>query len=381
MEKFDVVVVGCGGVGSSALYQLSKLGLKVAGIDQFSPPHNLGSTHGQTRVIRKAYFEHPDYVPLLERSYDLWRELESDASTKLLIQSGVLEVGPSDGILIRGVKQSASQHNLDIEFPSRHDALSRFRGVEIPEGFEVAYEKEGGYLLVEKCVEAYLSLAKASNAKVFSNTKVLDWKASHSGIKLKTSNGNIESGAMIIAGGPWASTMLGRIHGLHLSLVRKYMYWYLNTDQRYMATSGFPVFAFELPDKNTNRLYYGFPQLGAEGVKVAEHTRGVTIDKPEYNASEFDPYQKETGDFLSRYLPGVSDSLVSAQSCIYTMSHDENFYIDVHPEYGNVAFAAGLSGHGFKFTPVLGEILTNLATDDTPVSKFEFLKARPDQRV
>lgn len=381
MKIFDVVVIGCGGVGSSALYNLSRRGLDVAGIDRFSPPHNMGSTHGHTRAIRKAYFEHPDYVPLLERCYDLWRELELEAQINLLTLSGILEIGPANGILIDGVKESADLHNLEVDFLTGADVMKRFPGVVVPEGYKAAFESEGGYLFVEQCVESYLSLARSQGASLFTNTTLLGWKQIGDSIRLETTRGVIECGGLVVAGGPWSSSILGSISELQLSLYRKHMYWYANTDQRYLASSGLPVFAFELTSSASTRIYYGFPQLNQQGVKIAEHTRGVLIDQPESTDGDTDPFVGETEEFLANFLPGVSSDLVSAQSCIYSMSHDENFYVDIHPEYDNVVYAAGLSGHGFKFAPVLGEILTDLVTGTTPAQNIDFLRTSSARRT
>jgi len=385
-EKYDVVVVGCGGVGSATLYNLASRGLNVLGIDKYSPPHNLGSSHGHTRAIRKAYFEHPDYVPLLQKSYELWQNLEENAQKKLMHLVGVLEIGPPDGILINGIRQSAEQHNLPVEFPSAKETLERFPGFSFTDEFDIAFEKDAGYLLVEKCIESYLSLAVSLGAEILNNTSVLDWSASSSGVEINSSKGSIQAGALVLAGGPWASSLLGNIEGVRLALRKKHMYWYSNDNPTYFESSGFPVFACELSSKDNNRVYYGFPQIDSTGVKLAEHTGGVLVNNPENtreNAHESthenkyataDPEATETDLFRRTYLPHITGKISRHESCLYTVSHDENFYLDTHPEFDNVAYAAGLSGHGFKFSPVLGEVLADLVIDGKTAHNIDFLR-------
>jgi len=183
-NNYNVVVVGCGGVGSAALYSLASRGIRVAGIDKFSPPHLNGSSHGQTRAIRKAYFEHPNYVPLLERSYELWRQLEHESNKELMHLVGLLEIGPVDGHLVSCVRKSAEKHNLPVEFLSSKEVTELSPGLYIPDNFEAAYEKDAGYLLVEKCIDSFLSVAISLGADMYTNTTVLDWSASSNGSEL-----------------------------------------------------------------------------------------------------------------------------------------------------------------------------------------------------
>ena len=379
MKKYDVIVVGCGGVGSAALYSLSSRGFRVAGLDKFSPPHHNGSSHGHTRAIRKAYFEHPDYVPLLQSSYKLWRELEQKSHKELMNLVGLLEVGPPDGMLVTGVRQSAELHNLPVEFLSPSEVSNQFPGLSLREEFEIAYEKDAGYLLVEDCIESFLSLAVNSGAELLTETMVLDWSAKPGGVSVRTSKGLIAGDALILAGGPWASSLLGSIDGVRLELRKKHMYWYSNQNPKYFSSSGFPVFALELPEEDNNRVYYGFPQINSDGVKLAEHTGGLLVNSADNVQNMIDPDANETDLFRRTYLPHISGSVSRHESCLYTLSHDENFYLDVHPQFDNVAFAAGLSGHGFKFAPVLGEVLADLVTKCASLHEFGYLRAKANR--
>lgn len=374
-DKCDVIVVGCGGIGSAALYSLASRGLDVVGIDKFSPPHIYGSSHGDTRAIRKAYFEHPNYVPLLQSSYTLWRNLEKRTQKNLMHLVGVLGIGPSDGILINGVRKSARTHNLPVEFLSINDASELFPGLSLTDENEIAFEQNAGYLLVEDCIESFLSLSISLGAKVLTDTCVLEWSASPGGsIQVSTSTGSIEADALVLTAGPWASSLLGTIEGPRLSLRKKHMYWYSNDNPAYFSSSGFPVFAFELSTQDDGRVYYGFPQHNSSGVKLAEHTGGEWVESPANIHKSTDPDEKRTTLFQRTYLPHISGKLVRQEACLYTVSHDENFYLDTHPEFNNVAYAAGLSGHGFKFAPVLGEILADLATEGKTAHDIDFLR-------
>jgi len=374
--KYDVVVVGCGGVGSAALYSLSSRGYRVAGLDRYSPPHTYGSSHGHTRAIRKAYFEHPNYVPLLVKSYELWRKLEKNVKKDLLHLVGMLEVGPPDGELIKGIRHSADVHDLPVEFLSLHETSELFPGLGLTDEFLFAFERDAGYLLVEDCIASFLALATSSGAELITDTVVSDWSASLDGVEIKTSKGTIQAGALVLAGGPWASQLLGKTQGVSLELRKKHMYWYSNDDQQYFSSSGFPVFAFELPAKDNYRIYYGFPQINSDGVKFAEHSGGLLVDSPDSIKDKHDPDAHKTDLFARTYLPHISGSVSRHETCLYTLSPDENFYLDVHPQFDNVAFAAGLSGHGFKFAPVLGEVLADLVTKSSSPYDIDFLRAR-----
>jgi len=254
-----------------------------------------------------------------------------------------------------------------------------FPGFSLNDDFDVAFERDAGYLLVEECIRSFISLAVNLGADVLPNTSVLDWSASSSGIEVHTSEGPIQTGALILAGGPWASSLLGNVNGVSLALRKKHMYWYSNDNPKYFESSGFPVFACELPSKDAStdngRVYYGFPQLDSTGVKLAEHTGGVLVDTPENTVAAADPEAKQTDRFRRTYLPHITGEISKHESCLYTVSHDENFYLDSHPEFDKVAYVAGLSGHGFKFAPILGEVLADLVTNGNTAHNIEFLRA------
>jgi monomeric sarcosine oxidase len=369
IHQYDAIVLGAGGVGSAALFELARRGLRVVGVDRFSPPHDRGSTHGQTRVIRQAYFEHPDYVPLLLDACKDWRELEARTGRTLYYPVGLVEVGSTDGAVVPGVLRAAALHQLPVERLSADDVVERWPGLRVPGDFEAVFEPGAGYLLVEDCVRAYLEAATAAGAELVTGAEVLEWNATQRAVHVRTSLGELQAERLIIAAGAWAGKLLAELK-LELHVRRKSLFWYEPIRGDHVAASRMPVFLYELP----GGVYYGFPMIDPRGVKVAEHSGGHEVDDPLSVDRTIDmDEQQRVSDFIGIYLPEVSQRLTDHSVCLYTMSPDEHFIIDRHPLYDNVVFAAGLSGHGFKFVPVLGRALADLAIDGRTGLPIEFL--------
>ncbi len=391
MQTYDVIVLGAGGVWSAALYELARRGVRAVGIDRYCPPHDLGSSHGQTRVIRQAYFEHSDYVPLLKETYRLWRELEAATGRKLFHQVGLLEVGPADGVVVPGVLRAAAEHGLAVEQLSPGDVERRWPGLRVLDDLVGVFESSAGYLLVEDCVAANLAAAQAAGATLLADTVVDEWTADDRGVRVRTSAGEIAAAKLIIAAGSWAGSLLGDVP-LKLSVRRKSLFWFETDSPQYDVAAGFPVYLFELPagprgavsprlsfsslgeTRPRAGVFYGFPRIDGRSVKVAEHTGGAAVDDPATVNRAIDSIeQRRVEDFLVAHLPEVSPRVVDHAVCLYTMSPDEHFIVDRHPAHANVVFAAGLSGHGFKFTPVLGRALADLALDGSTPLAIDFL--------
>lgn len=371
MDIYDAIVLGTGGVGSAALMHLARRGCRVLGVDRFAPPHEFGSSHGQTRIIRQAYFEHPDYTPLLLDCYRLWNELAADAGEQLYFETGVLQIGPPDGEVVSGVFQAANQHSLDVERLESGEIERRWPAMKVPNGFIGAYEQHAGYLLVEKCVEAHLQAARQAGAEQLCSTEILSWDPGPP-VRLRTSEGDLRARRLIITAGPWASSLLGDLH-LQLEVRRKSVFWYSSNDASDSVHRQLPCFLYELP----NGVFYGMPQRDERGVKVAEHSGGQKIDEP----LEVDR-QVDAADLLSvtafvdGHLPLLASDHREHSVCMYTMSPDQHFVVDRHPAHEHIAFAAGLSGHGFKFAPVLGQALTELVLDGGTELPIDFLRLR-----
>lgn len=368
---FDVIVVGAGGVGSAAMWQLAKRGVRVLGLDRFRPPHDRGSSHGHTRIIRQAYFEHPNYVPLLLRSYELWEELEAAVSQQLKFEVGLLQVGPGDGEVVPGVLNAAEQHGLAVEQLSPSEIRARWPAFRPPENSVGVFEKRGGWLHVENCVAACLNAAHRAGAELFSGIEVDGW-TSGGDLIVHTSRGDFTAGRLIITAGAWAGPLLEAL-SVPLQVRRKPLMWFPSHDRTTRADEGFPCYLFELPQG----VFYGFPQVDAQGLKMAEHSGGETVDDPlAVDRTLRDSDRAPVEAFASECLPTVSRVCGKHAVCLYTMSPDEHFIVDRLPEDPRIAFAAGLSGHGFKFTPVLGQALAELVLEGRTELPVGFLSLR-----
>ena len=358
-STYDVIVLGTGGVGSAALFELANRGLRVVGVDRFAGGHNRGSSHGHTRVIRQAYFEHPHYVPLVLRAYELWHRLEERIGWKLYHEVGLLEAGPEDGILIPGILDSTHEHGLEVETVTERDVRDRFPGYRIPDGGRAVYERRAGYLMAEQSVLAHLDQASQLGAQLWHGHTVRGWCVENGEVRVDTSGGVLRAARLIITAGAWAPQLLNTL-GISLRVVRKHLHWYENHDPSYHVDAACPIFFFEVPEG----LFYGFPHIDDRGVKLAEHSGGEPVVDPLHMDRRIDPADiRRVEDFLRSYLPGVSAKRTDHVVCMYTKSSDDHFILDFHPSHPQVCFAAGLSGHGFKFTPVLAEALVDLAVE------------------
>ncbi|MCC6508087.1 MAG: N-methyl-L-tryptophan oxidase [Pirellulaceae bacterium] len=368
---FDLAVIGCGGIGSAVLYHAAKTGAKAIGIEQFQPVHDRGSSHGHTRIIRQAYFEHPDYVPLLLEAYQLWSELEQSAGQQLYVQTGLLQAGPVDGEIVPGVLRSAALHDLAVDQLTAQQAMERYPMFRLPADHIAAFEQRAGYLFVEQCVGAHLRLAVEANAQLFSDTRLIDFDASGELIRLNTDRGIIEARRMVMTVGAWLPRWMSAVN-MPLTVLRKHLHWYQSNDQRTQRSQGCPLFFFE----NEIGSFYGFPAIDAQwGLKVAEHSGGESISDPatlDRTLESNDLARIE--QFLGEYFHG---ELIHQQHavCMYTMTKDQHFLIDVHPHDDRIWLAGGFSGHGFKFASVLGKLVSQAALGNGWDERLKFLRA------
>jgi monomeric sarcosine oxidase len=368
LRSHDCIVLGVGGVGSAVLCHLARRGAKAMGIDRFLPPHDRGSSHGESRLIRQAYFEHHDYVPLLLRAYDLWAELERRAGRKLYHETGLLEVGPPGGLVVPGVLASARAYGLAVEEVPPRELERRFPGYQAPGGLAAALEPRAGYLRVEDCVRAHLDDAIHGGAELRVE-EAIDWRADGDGFVVRTARAEHRAASLAITAGPWAARLLDRL-GARLRVKRKPAFWLEPREPLYREEDGRPSFLYETPDG----VFYGMPD-GGSGLKVAEHTGGDAIEDPlAVDRSIHEPELERVKRFLWDHLPGAAGGRLLRHSvCLYTMSPDEHFIVGRHPEHERAVLAAGLSGHGFKFTSVLGEALADLALEGRTALPIGFL--------
>lgn len=370
-NAFDVIVIGLGAMGAAACHHLAARGHRVLGIEQHHLAHDRGSSHGETRLIRKAYFENPDYVPLLCRAFDLWEELQAACGETLFERNGLVTFGrPGVSQVYEGTLASGRLYSIPIERLGRDEALRRWPIYRPPEGFAAAYEPGAGFLYAEKCVLAHAKQARARGAALKVNEPVLEFRIETGRTYVRTTQGSYSAARLIVAGGGWSARLLAGL-GLPLELRKMTLGWF-PAGQEHAAAKGTPGFVFDLDDD----FYYGFPQIDGESVKTAGHRRFEALEKPEDKDAPPSPERMAAlGGFVRDCLPFASDRLLRWSNCIYTMTPDEDFVIDRHPETPELVFAAGFSGHGFKFASVVGEILADLAIDGATKHPIGFLSA------
>jgi sarcosine oxidase len=357
---FDVVVVGLGAMGSAALHHLAARRSRVLGIEQFTIGHDRGSSHGLTRIIRMGYFEHPSYVPLVRRAYELWRELEKATGETLLTITGIAEMGLPDSTLVAGTLASSRLHDLPHEVLDAAALMRRYPQFKIPKDFIGVIQPDGGFLEPEKAIRAQLALAKAAGAEIRTGEKVLGIEPAAGGVRITTANGPIEAGKVIVAAGAWASTLLPK-GALPLHVTRQALLWVAPKEPAAFTPERFPVFMIE--SGPGIGIHYGFPMLdGAIKIALHHHEREKVL--PETYDREVSPHDRALIRAGLAFIPGADGAEVAAKTCLYTMTPDEDFVLGALPGAPSIIVASPCSGHGFKFSPAIGEILADLATKD-----------------
>jgi sarcosine oxidase len=358
----DIAIVGLGAMGSAAAWQLAERGVRVIGFDRFTPPHAMGSSTGQSRIIREAYWESPFYVPLVRRAYELWAGLESASGRRLLQTTGGLVIGPEEGALVSGAIRSSQAHGVPYERLSAAEVRRRFPALHPDDSLVGVLEPRAGVIPPEAAIEAMLGQARARGAELRCEEPVLAWEPAATGVKIRTTRGEYEARRLIIAAGAWMAGDLPRIT-LPLTVQRQVQVWMQPSgDPGAFSPDRLPVWLWET---RAGPLWYGFPDLGG-GAKVARHYGGppTTADTVERTVAEAD--LRDVQAFVAQALPALAGPVVSQAVCLYTTTPDEHFVLDRHPECPAVLLASPCSGHGFKFAPVIGEILADLAMDRAP---------------
>jgi sarcosine oxidase len=379
MTHFDVVVCGLGATGSAALYQLARRGVRVLGLDRFAPGHDRGSSHGETRVIRLGYFEHPSYVPLVRSAYAAWREIEAAAGRQLLHVTGIAEIGPPGGVLVAGTLASITLHGLPHEVLAAPDLMQRFPAFRVPADYVGVLQPDGGFLAAEPSVEAMVALAQAKGAAIRVGEAIRAIAPAAGGVRIATDRGTVEAGMAIMALGPW---MVSWIKALlpdlpaPIRVTRQVMAWFEPLDPEPLRRGRMPVFLLE----SRHGIHYGFPPFGSGAVKVAKHHHGDQIvDADAYDRTITPEDEMLVRAAVAEHLPAANGRLVQAKTCLYTVTPDGDFIIDRLPGAGQIMIASPCSGHGFKFAPAIGEILADLATTDATrhdISRFGLARFR-----
>lgn len=369
---YDVIVAGLGGMGSAAAAHLAARGRRVLGLEQFGPAHDRGSSHGESRMIRQAYFEDPAYVPLLLRSYELWDDLNRDRPGILTLTGGLM-LGTAAAATVAGSLASARQWNLPHELLDAADLRRRYPSFQPADDTLAVYEQRAGYVLPEDTVRTHLARAAARGAELRFGESVIEWHATDGGgVAVATSLGTYRAERLAVTAGAWAPTLL-QLPAVRLQIERQVLYWFAPNDdfERYRSPAH-PVFIWEDTD---GMQLYGFPATGtaADGVKVAYFRGGPPADPDHLDRVIHNEEVRDIRARLADLVPGLAGQYLRGVACMYTNTPDENFAVGLHPDHPQVTVAAGFSGHGFKFVPVIGEIVADLVTDGTtrhPIDLF-----------
>ena len=357
---YDVIVVGLGAMGSATVSYLARRGISVLGLDRFSPPHAFGSSHGETRIIREAYFEHPVYVPMVQRAYELWRDLEKESGVALLRETGGVMIGRPDSQLVKGARHSAELHGLRHEILTASEVRKRFPALHPDSDMVAVWEPRAGLLFADACISAHLALAQRHGAELHYEESVVRWESEGDNIRVDTAHGEYRARQLIVTAGAWISALFP---DLPLRVERQVLFWFDHASASEMLTpERCPVHLWQFDGR---RFFYGFPNLGS-GVKVAFHHGGETTTvggvRRQVEAREVE----EIRSVLRRFVPAADGTLRATTVCLYTNTPDEHFLIDRHPLHRHVLIASACSGHGFKFSPVIGEMLADLVQHKQP---------------
>jgi len=359
MPQYDAIVVGVGAMGSAAVYQLARRGLRVLGIERFDIPHDRGSSHGVNRIIRLAYWEHPSYVPLLRRAYELWRELEHVSGERLLVITGSVDAGPEESPTVEGSLLSCTLHHLAHELLPADRLHARFPAYRLAPDMVAVYQPDGGFVLSERAIVSYVTAALDCGADIRAREPVLGWEPEGHGVRVRTSRGAYTASRLVLTAGAWAGKLAPMLARLAVP-ERQVLMWTQPREPEHFRLGAFPVFNMEAPEGR----FYGFPVFGVPGFKIGRyHHRGERTDADEVDRELHPEDEAVLREGIRRYFPDADGPTLALKTCLFTNSPDEHFIIDVHPDLPQVAIAAGFSGHGFKFASVVGEIMADLSTE------------------
>jgi sarcosine oxidase len=360
---YDVIVAGLGGMGSAAAYHLAGRGRRVLGLEKHGTAHDKGSSHGQSRIIRQAYFEGTEYVPLLLRAYELWEQLEQESGEELMTLTGGLMIGAPDSRLVAGSKASAEEHDLPYEILDSSELKRRYPVLDPPAGVVALFERKAGFVRPEASVKAHLDRAASLGADLRFEEEILSWEATPSGVRVETARDVYDAEQLVVTAGAWAPELLSDM-GLPLEVTRQILFWFdPKGGVEPFLPDRFPIFIWEPEDGNS---FYVIPAHDGPrgGVKVAFfRADGRPADPRTIDREVHEEEIEFIKTYLARYVPALDGDLLYAKTCMYTNTPDEHFVISAHPGYPQVFIAAGFSGHGYKFCSVVGEILADLATE------------------
>ncbi len=359
-RPYNAIVAGLGAMGSATLCHLAQRGWRVLGLERLTPGHALGSSHGDSRVIREMYFEHPLYVPLVQRAHELWRELEERTGASLMTINGGIMIGPPDGLVVTGTLRSATEHNLPHEILSPVQTRVRFPAFRLADGLVAVLDPRAGFLDPEACNRAHLNVARDAGGETRFNEPALEWMPDGDGVRVTTPAGSYLADRLVIAAGAWNGELLREIE-LPLTVERQAVFWLEpEVDGAFYDMARFPIYAYEY---EAGSICYGFPRL-SRGVKASVMHSGEMTHDPDnvrrtVDESEVNPLRAA----LRPILPGLSHAPIrESGTCLFTNTPDHDFIIDFHPMYPQVLISSPCSGHGFKFASAIGELQAELLT-------------------
>ncbi|MCK6484425.1 MAG: N-methyl-L-tryptophan oxidase [Phycisphaerae bacterium] len=356
-RSFDAIVIGLGIMGAAACAQLARRGRRVLGLEQFDIPHERGSSHGSSRVIRLAYYEDARYVPLLRRAYQLWRGLEHEVNERLLFITGGLDIGAPDASEIRGVQQGLDDHQIPYETLDISEVRRRYPMLSPPEDHVAVFQADTGFVVPERGTIAHVEVALSAGARIHARERVLSWRAGNDCVEVRTDRDTYEAQRLVITAGPWLARSVPEL-GRALRVERQVQAWFLPTQPQPFRVGHMPVFIHH----TDLGVFYAVPQHARPGVKVCRHHGGRDADPDTDDRVPTREDEEVIRAYLRRHLPLADGPVLAMKVCMYTNSPDSHFIIDRHPAHPEVTLAGGFSGHGYKFGPVVGEIVADLAT-------------------
>jgi sarcosine oxidase len=372
-SRFDAIVLGVGSMGSAACSFLAERGHRVLGIEQFDIPHEMGSHSGQSRLIRRAYFEHPDYIPLLDRAYENWRTLEKRTGAQVYFRTGLVYFGEPTDPIMKGVHASARKYKIGVRTLSESETTAKYPQFSLPSHYERLEEPDAGFVTPERCILLFTEQALRHGATILTKTRVLDWTRDARGIRVRTSGGEFSCRKLVITAGPWAGTVIPALSKI-LHVTRQVVAWITPKEWEPFAIGRFPCWIAD--------DFYGVPVLPASafggpiGLKVARHHPGDVSNPDHLNRVPTAEEEQEIVDAVHRFLPEAYGGTHVMKVCMYTNTPDQHFILDYLPGFDkDVVIAAGFSGHGFKFSSVVGEIIADLAMTGGTSLPIGFLSA------
>jgi sarcosine oxidase len=356
MQTVDVIVLGVGAMGSATLFHLARRGIRALGIERHAIGHDRGSSHGETRIIRQAYFQDPAYVTLARRARSLWQELEAEGGQRLLVTCGSIDAGLPGSRIFEGARRSCVEHGLDHEVLSASELSERFPGCRFPRPLQALFQPDGGVLLAERCVAAHATLAMASGARVLTDERALAWTPQGTGFQVVTDRGSYQAAALVLTAGPWMVDLMPEL-GPVITRERQVMAWFRPRRPELFRPERFPVCNFLVDGAHG----YACPSISELGFKCGvSHHLGEIVDPDTMSRACTAEDEAVIRAALSGCFPDGLGPTVAMKTCLYSNSPDEHFLIDRHPDFERVVIAGGFSGHGFKFASVIGETIADL---------------------